>query len=378
MQKFDVVVVGAGPAGSVAAQQLAREGFSVLLLEKRRLPRYKPCGGGVSAKTARLLDGGWEHLAEDITRKVVFTHRYHSPVTVEYDEPLIYMVMRERFDSFLVSQARDAGVEVLEEAGVSTVTEEPGQVTVQAGDKVFHARALVGADGASSKVARALGLSAHRRLSMAVEGEVSVSSEQMNQYRGTVVLNHGCVPHGYDWIFPKGEHLSIGTGSFSPKARGLKNFLNQFHHQFGISTVSRWSLKGHPIPTLSDRNQSFHTNRCLLVGDAAGLVDPFSGEGIHHAVKSARLAAEVIASGLRQNLDCSRYTHMVHQEILPELAHAGRVARVVFTFPSLMHRLVQANPEILRRLMQVVFGSSTYHDLYRYLADRHFIFRIFS
>jgi len=160
-------------------------------------------------------------------------------------------------------------------------------------------RAEIGADGANSVVARALGLRSQRTLAAAIEAEVPLPPEAMRWFEQRMVFIFGKIHYGYLWIFPKHDHLTIGIGALHPKAGELQRTLKEVMSRYGIS-LEGVTLHGHPIPIYT-HHEAVSTARTLLVGDAAGLADPLSGEGIRFAIKSGRLAAESILSGRPQN-----------------------------------------------------------------------------
>lgn len=372
---YDVVVCGAGPAGAAAARELAREGVKVLLCEKQKIPRYKPCGGGLTGKTWEELEPGWEELIEDTACRVIFYHREEKPIEVAFDRPVVKLVMRDRLDQVLVEGAAAAGAEVRDGCRIEGVVEEEKQVRVYTGQEVLLAKAVIGADGARSLVASQLPFRPSRALGVALECELPVPPTVLEQYRHSLLLSYGNIANGYGWVFPKGDHLSVGIGSFSRKVKGLKALFQQFCQRLGLPLSPAARYRAAVIPSALPGESLLHTSRGLLAGDAAGLVDPFSGEGIYYALKSGRLAAKAIISFLQGAGDLQRYSEAVQKELLPSLNYAGRIAKVVYSLTPVVHRLVRANPEVARRLVEVLFGSQTYPELWQYLRARYRIFR---
>ncbi|PRR70233.1 geranylgeranyl reductase family protein [Neomoorella humiferrea] len=375
---FDVIVCGAGPAGSTCGRLLARRGARVLLVDKAVFPRYKPCGGGLTGKAQGELESGWENLVEDGTREVVFYHRQKNPLVITFPEPVIQMVSRERLDNWLLEGAAAAGAVVRDGYKVAAVVETAQGVEVRGADgTAFRGRFLVGADGARSLVRRSLPFVTGAAAGVTLECELEVEAGLLDQYQGRVYLSYGGIPAGYGWIFPKGDHLSVGIGSFTRRVKGLKGYFLDFCRGMGLKVPEGVRCRGAVIPAADGRIGALHTARALLVGDAAGLVDPFSGEGIYYALRSGRLAAEVLYAALEGRERLENYTRRVQEEIAPSLHYAARIARVVYALTPVVHRLVTANPEVARRLVTVLFGAATYEDLWRYLVERYAIFRRF-
>ncbi|MCK8825101.1 NAD(P)/FAD-dependent oxidoreductase [Fuchsiella alkaliacetigena] len=360
----DVIVVGAGPAGAYAAYNLARADLEVLLLEKEELPRYKACGGGLTAKTKKLLsDFDLSGVIEDEIRDVVFTYDSTLPVEFEFLDPLVYMVMRDKFDEFLVNRAQEAGVEVLTGTEVTglTITEE--QVEVQSGEDIFEGRLLVGADGVKSLVAEDLGLVQDCEFAIAFEKELKASEEQLAEHRGKLSIDYGVINKGYSWIFPKREYLSVGIGTYA-QGLSLKGSLEKYLIGEDLAENEAVKAKGHLLP-IGGKERKLTAKRALLVGDAAGLVNPLSGEGLFYALKSGELASEVIIETLAGTASLDRYTKLINQQLLPGFKKAKLISKLFFMFAKPIHKLVSKKSWILEKLILTVCEGEDYSNLYK-------------
>ena len=224
---------------------------------------------------------------------------------------------------------------------------------------------LVGADGANSMVARHAGLRKGREIGIAIEREVSVTEEQLAVQGDRATFDFGAVPYGYAWIFPKSGHLSIGVFTTMSKAGDLEEHLERFIEKHGVlrgcKTISNiW----HPIP-LGGRKEKLHRDRILLTGDAAGLADPFFGEGISFALKSGYLAADAIGallSGKAASLD--DYSRAVYRNISSDFRYARHVHTVISLNPRLSHRIFCKNRIISSYFAKVISGDMTFRDLF--------------
>ena len=291
-----MLVVGAGPAGSATAIHLARAGARVLLAEKARFPRDKPCGGGLTGRAVRALPCPVDLVVEHVVDRFELRLRYGPRFERAGDEPMILMTQRRRLDAHLAEQAAAAGADLRDQSRVDDL--EVGADGVEAtvnGTRVV-ADVVVGADGANGVVAKTAGLGREIVRGVALEGNVSWSILDPERYRGRAVVELGVVPGGYGWVFPKGDHANLGVGGWGSEGPRLRYHLERLAAAHGVSVDALSDVKGHRLP-MRPLGTSPAAGRVLLVGDAAGLVDPLSGDGIYEAFVSGRLAAEAILAG---------------------------------------------------------------------------------
>lgn len=366
-------MVGAGPGGSLAALRLAQLGREVCLLEKESFPRYKPCGGGIPPHGMRLLrDTGVnvDPYVESVCDRVRFLFDFEDPVDSDLSDAAVTMVNRADFDTALARQARERGAVLREEALVRDVdlTGDGCTVTLACGD-TLHARFVVGADGASSRVARSLEIERGFDLGVALDAEVTVDEETYRRERPRATFNVNVVERGYGWIFPKNGYLALGVGGYD-RSRPYPDLIDAFvDRSVGEEAVQECDLYGHPLPFF---RESVPVTRgpVGLVGDAAGMVDSLSGEGIFYALKSGRLVAECIDEALRSNReDLANYQRRVEGGIHRELGWSARLARVFFAFPRRCYEHGVKRPRVVDWIKQVVISDGTYDEIYRELWD---------
>jgi geranylgeranyl reductase family protein len=293
MGRYDAIVVGAGPAGSTAAFRLATAGASVLLLDRAKFPRDKPCGGGVTLRAARLLPFAIDPIVEDVVGRVELRLRYGRSFARGGGDPLVLMTQRRRLDHFLASRAAEAGAIFREEAKVTAVEADDANVRVRVGNEWIAGASLVGADGVNGIVGRALGLGGNRAIGVALEGNMPYETVAAERYRGRAVLELGVVPGGYGWVFPKGDHVNIGIGGWENQGPRLRAALRQLCAEHHASFDELEGLRGYRLP-LRDPGSVLARGRVLVVGDAAGLVDPVSGDGMFEGFLSAEYASETV------------------------------------------------------------------------------------
>jgi len=359
-QSYDVIVVGAGPAGATLAYELAKRGIGVLVLEKEKLPRYKCCAGGVTSKAAKLLDFDISEVAEDVIHELGFTFNLGSPYLGQHSQPLMYTVTRDVFDYFLMQRARQLGAALLDGQKVRQVQVSADWVEISTADNIFRSRLVVGADGAYSMVARELGMGRRIECLVGIESEIVVPEEELAKWKSRAQVDMGCIPKGYGWIFPKRNHLSIGVACSASKAKNL-----HAHHQSFVNSLNMGSYiitgsSSHLIPTCT-KGRLVWQNKALLLGDAAGLADPLTGEGIYNAIQSAQLAAPVIADTLvRGKAGLQDYQEIVERKIMSELRMARRLSKIFFRFPHLAFGLFNQNDRVWRVVCNLMLGEIDY------------------
>ena len=370
MKTRDVIIAGAGPAGAVLAYLLARRGLDVLVLEKARLPRYKTCGGGVTLKTLQNLPFDASPVYECQAMGGILSYAGRQLLKADLGWTVAWTVMRGRFDHFLIQQAVEAGAELLEGVSLEGVELLDERVVAHTAQGDYSARLLAGADGVYSVVARSLGLLPGRRVGVAVEAELEVPAAGLSAQGAYATFDFGALPHGYGWIFPKQDHLSVGVFQAQPgKAVGLRQHLDRFIAcQPVLQGAHMLHFQGHPIPLGASR-QPVQRGRALLVGDAANLADPWLGEGIYYAVLSARLAAPVMAAALAHDpCDLSEYSRLVQTHILAQQRYAAMFARIVYRFPHLCSELLGRSAHMQRAVFSTLRGDLTFRQMSALLA----------
>jgi geranylgeranyl reductase family protein len=390
MLNYDVAVCGAGPAGAIAATQLAQTGLKVLLVEKYPLPRHKTCGGGMPMGVQQWL----RDLAPEAFVEAAVTHLRHTwnfgeahlaamnPAAVT--QPLaLWMVQRSVFDQVLAQRAVQAGADLRDGLTVRTLEVTPRGVMLRAqgpgpsGGLVAQARYVIGADGVNGVVVQATQLRKNRAIALAMEVELP---HEWGQGHPDLVpqvahLEYGAVPQGYGWIFPKSQHLNIGAGQFrsrhhSRDARtdvSLRHRLQQtilaYMQALGLSgSADRLRFYAHPLPLWQGREPR-HEGRILLVGDAAGLVNPLFGDGILAAVKSGAIAAQCVIDHAAADTVAADYTHRLHQEFADNFDAAVNLANFFYRWPGLCYRYGVKSDRATQVATQLLCGERPFTDV---------------
>jgi len=352
----DVIIVGGGPSGSTAARRLAQAGISVTLLDKAVFPRQKPCAGAIRNEVSAALDFD---ISGVIQRKISGL-AIVSPSGIRVDcipedrSKPGHTIMREDFDHLLLKKAEEAGAVVQEQCKVVEVSQDSAGVTVKTEDgREIRGRFLVGADGINSIVAKQLGF--YERWSsdsamVAIEIEAEVGAEKVHEicrdptgYDADIFfLYFGDVPHGYTWCFPKKMHLSLGICCRQDKAKNIRAAYQRWYERFAdehqiepkIVSDSAARFPVRPSPTLM-------RGRTLLVGDAAGFVDSFTGEGIPYAIRSGIAAAEALTRAVEKNdtRGLQRYVELCKKNILKDLKVSDSMAKMFYKSTKNMETL---------------------------------------
>jgi geranylgeranyl reductase family protein len=337
-ERYDAVVVGAGPAGAFSAYRLAQRGARVLLLERRAIPRAKPCGGGLSPKAYRQLDFSIDDLVCSRPQAVWLRGRGVPAFALADGRSEIWMVRRPQFDQRIAERAVAAGADLHDREAVQSVD---GTV-VRTDRGAYRGAVVLAADGSESPIARQHGLRPARdeRVVVALEGEVPAVDREL---AGRALIDFN-VPRGYAWVFPKGDIYNDGIGYFDPSAfKELRPRLAEFMKGCGLELLAKPRLVGHRIP-IGGWAEPLHRGRLALVGDAAGVADGLFAEGIAYALRTGSLAAEEVGRLLDGRVaDLSGYTARVQATLLRDLRAWRAVGSVVYRFPALSMRLLRSS-----------------------------------
>ena len=366
MIKYDVIVVGGGPAGAVAARECARWGLETVLLEKEFLPRPKICAGAISAAAMNLLDVPIP--PEIIEARCSIFHGFYGgrQITIELEQDFLVLVSRDVFDLWLVSLAQVAGAEVRQ--GQKVIDVDPGTdgVTVRTSGRVYTARVVIGADGVHSTVARVVRKPFLKKdLAFCVCSEIGRVERDLPWQEGVEVY-YGLTPVGYRWIFPKRNRISTGLGVWPSCTKSVRAAFLEFLQEKGLAVDGR--IRGGHI-LLGGISRPAVSDGIILAGDAAGFADPFTGEGIRLCFRPACSRGGSLLAGSvppnRQNLGV--YERNCYHSFGADLKAALFISRLFQYFPRILLGMFFNSREPFAESLQILKGYRDYRQLYRWL-----------
>jgi len=373
---YDVIIIGGGPAGSAAGRTLAGSGVRALIVEKARHPRPKPCGGLLSGHSVDALDAifGAEVLSRVSLAEVHGCRLFRRDARIGEvtDAPRMVLTRREVLDETLFRAAAAAGCDVREDAEAVSLRPAGGEVVLASGE-TLRARAILVADGASGSIARRRrpGILRRREVGFGLVAEAPIGL--LTDDAPIPRIHFGLFRWGYGWVFPRGDTVNIGVGGRLRRKTDFRGVLREL-----VAMTCRpgaWEQlrpRGHRLPYGNCASRPGRAN-VLRIGDAAGLVESLTGEGIAGALDSGRLAADATSSALDDGRPARagrRYNALAARHILPRL-RAARVARYVFfprpVFPLAMFALSR-NADRIRWFLEILAGEISYGEYFRRLC----------
>jgi geranylgeranyl reductase family protein len=360
---LDCIIVGAGPGGGSAAYHLSKRGRSVLVLDKAAFPRSKSCGGGVSPQIAQWFDFDFSPIVSQKVDRIRFTWKFEDPVEALIDTPEpMWMVDRAEFDHYLMQQAVQQGAEFKTETPVTAIQfqKSEGCWTVTTPQGIFQAKYLIAADGGQGPMSRWLGfkpLKAHPTISLDIPQAQTPESAQLSHFEFGL-LKGTCL-----WNFPKAAGRTFCAVSMvGGEPRHFAEKVQEYSRFFGLEAQQGQLQTGSLC--LWESHRPLHTQNALLVGETAGVVDPFSGEGIRPSMLSGMLAAEAIDGALSGESNAlARYSQQMQEEWGNDMVWAQRIAGLFYRVPGFGYQIGVKRPSARARMGKILCGEIRYSDV---------------
>jgi geranylgeranyl reductase family protein len=332
-QPWDVAVVGAGPAGLAAAHAAASAGARTIVLERAEHPRYKTCGGGLIGTSLGIAVARIEVPARDRINAITFTRNGRFTLTRHGGaRPILTMVRRDDFDHAWCQAAVTQGATVRQNAQVRTITQDDDTATITLSDgTAVTARVVIGADGSAGITSRHVGVTFEQQ-DLGLEVELAATEEDRAKWRGRVLLDWGPHPGSYGWVFPKDDELTVGVIQTKGRGAETKQYLHDFVARLGLADRKVVRDSGH-LTRCRRLDSPLVKGRVLVAGDAAGLLEPWTREGISYALRSGTWAGTVAASGG----ELTAYVKKVEEALAPEMTAGRRLLGVYTRHPNLVH-----------------------------------------
>lgn len=367
-----VLIIGGGPAGSAAANTLAKQGIDVGVIDKASFPRDKLCGGLLTLRSLdvyqRIFDQPWDTVISHVAHGIKFIHQTRLINEVSHTAPLFF-TRRFDFDHFLIQQAQAHGAMVYQGDAVIAVDLQDKFCRLRSG-ALINFDFLIGADGVNSLVAKTLFQQSFNPRTVAFALEMEVDRAHFPQPVEVPEIHFGLARWGYGWVFPKRDTLTVGVGGLHCKNPDLKNVFDRFLiSRFGCRPQGR--IKGHYLP-FGDYRKTPGKDNVLLCGDAAGLVEPITGEGIAFAMQSGLYAAEaIIEAQARGGVAISPFQER-YQNIARDFNYANRLRYLIF--PQITENLflgaLAKSTTLPAKHMDLLSARIQYDEYWRYILMR--------
>ncbi|MCH7413950.1 geranylgeranyl reductase family protein [Belliella sp. R4-6] len=368
MKHFDVVVVGSGPAGGMAAYEASKAGLKVAILEKETLPRYKTCGGGLVFRGREMLPFDLSAVIEkEYDDLFIYFDYLNEPLFAKRDYPIVTMVMRDKFDKMIVEEAKNEGAVLLENHQLKKIEFSENIILITSQGEL-SAKYVIAADGVLGPTAKLAGWSETRQLIPALEYEVEVDEDTYSRLAKEARFDIDVIPKGYGWCFPKKNHLSIGVGTFKKRKINLREHYQSYLKVLGIDKIVSEEAHGFQVP-ISPRTDGFVKKNVFLTGDSAGFADPLTAEGITNSLYSGGLAGKAIANNFaNEDRAATEYIESLNERLLPELKFAGYLAHLFYNQKTIRNYLMKSNGQ---RYCEKITDIYTGHlELNKEIKDR--------
>ena len=370
MKLFDVIIIGGGLSGSSTAVHLSNKGYSVLILEKSSHKSIVACAGGMAATMKNYLPIDIQKAIETEVKQVHFTFESKDKGMAELKGVSPFLIVkREELDNLLINKAKSQGTIYINSAIVESLEKNTDSWLIKVNNKnIYKAKFLVIADGSESKWSTFLKLGP-KRPRYAQTAAIRLNGLG-NLSKNSVRFDFGSIKYGFSWAFPLKESINIGMGTFIGNFQiNDKDLSKKIINYFGFNTDDYETI--YKRLRIWNGFYNLHTERALVVGDAASLCDPFLAEGIRPSLLSSFYAAESIHKCLSNNdYDLAIYSKTMQLKWSKSMAWGKRIAEVFYRFPQTGYKLGVKRKTAPKRIAQILSGEMSYSDIAQRVIKR--------
>ena len=392
IMRYDVVVVGAGPAGSTAAKVLAEKKIKVLLLDKEKFPRLKPCGGGLPLKVLKR----YPYLKKSKTIDSysyggkIYSQSLKYKIEILRKEPAISMVLRDKFDHELVKIAENEGAEFRAGVTVKNIVDSKDKITIflKNGNEI-NTKLVIAADGYNSILARKMGLcSQDNWIGACIFEELKLELENIqcffsDKHEFYVHLKYNNIS-GYGWVFPKSKSVNIGIGQFYKigEKRSIKLNLREMYTSYLKflkdkkiipENLKSEKMHGGVVPICPIKKT--YSDRFMVCGDAAGFANPISGEGIYYAITSGMMAAQTAINALECNDTSAKFLSQYEKMWIKDFGNHFKILKgkidVWKVIGENIMEMISYDPYLGNQIFDVMVGQANLYDLRLKIIQRY-------
>lgn len=363
---FDVIISGAGPSGSLAGYLLALKGINTLILEKSNFPRHKICAGGLQYRTYKLLPFDIKETIEKKIYGIYFSFKSKGIFHKKYQEPIIITTRRSNFDNFLALKAKNAGCKINFNCKVLDFNIGKESIEVKTNKGKFYSKVLVGADGVRGTLYSKIMPKREIRKIIGYEFEIDIDkTNACIDLSENLSLDFGGAKKSYTWIFPKEKSFSCGTGGPMENSEKIRNYFKYFTSKYCLfeNNVNKKRIYAQTIP-VRVKDGPISDYRVMSIGDAAGLGDALTGEGLYNGFKSSFIAADSIADAFKSgDFSFNRYWDKLNEEVYSNIRLSFKFSNFLFAFPSFIYKTIKKSDRAFNMCCQILRGEKTYKDI---------------
>lgn len=383
---YDVIISGCGPSGSLLGYLLASKNINTLIIEKEKFPRDKTCAGGIQHRAASILPFDISKVIEKNIHGIHFTYKGKDPFYSRHENPIIYTVKRSRFDNLLAEYAINEGCNINFGERVNNFEACNNYVIVKTSEGNYKTKILIGADGIRGTVHRKI-LGAEK-IKKIIGYELEVKNEDKPQtaikkipgsklkdydFSDSILLDFGGVSRGYSWIFPKSDCLSVGIGAPFNMSRTVRKYFYSFLESFSLDKYCTGPIRAHGIP-VRNKSTPLSSYRTINIGDAAGIGDGFTGEGLYNCLRSSFIAYENICYALKQSdFSFNGYIETINREIHQDIEASLIFTKIFYGSLKFFYKLLKSRENLFNSCCKILRGEKSYVDVLKRLKmDRFF------